>query len=96
MHHRRTGTHTCIHTCSKLALTGFQDAHQLPARVYSCSEQFDATLISNYASLGRGEVVNFTPPVVRNKMILLSAAKQIILFFGKAKNNHLNNKNQQE
>ena len=66
------------------------------ASVYSCSEQFDAALISNYGFLGMEEVVSFTRPVVRNKMILLSAASQVVLFFSKAKNNHQNNKNQQE
>ena len=66
------------------------------ASIYSCSEQFDAALISNYDFPGVEEVVNFACPVVRNKMILLSAANPIILFFGKAKNNHLNNKSQQE
>lgn len=62
------------------------------ARVYSCSEQSDAALISNYDLAGMEEVVNFTHPAVRNKTILLSAANQIILFFSKTKNNHLNNK----
>lgn len=66
------------------------------ARVYSWSEQCDAALISNYDFPGMEALVNFTPPVVRNKMILLSAANQIILFFSKAKNNHLNNKSRQE
>lgn len=91
--------HTHMHTCTPTVnswLTGLQGAHHFPAKVYSCSEQFDVTLISNYASLGRGEDVNFTCPVVRNKMILLLAANEIILFFSGAKNNHLNNKNQQE
>lgn len=67
-----------------------------PARVYSCREQSDAALISNYDLAGMEEVVNFTHPAVRNKMILLSAANEIILFFSEAKNNHLNNENQQE
>lgn len=66
------------------------------ARAYSCSKQSGAALISNYDLAGMEEVVNFTHPAVRNKMILLSAANQIILFFSEAKNNHLNNKNQQE
>lgn len=66
------------------------------ASVYSCSEQFDAALISNYDFLGMEEVVSFTRPVVRNKMILLSPASQVVLFFSKAKNYHQNNKNQQE
>lgn len=66
------------------------------ASIYSCSEQFDVALISNYDFPGVEEVVNFACPVVRNKMILLSAANPIILFFSKAKNNHLNNKSQQE
>ena len=66
------------------------------ASIYSCSEQFEAALISNYDFPGVEEVVNFACPVVRNKMILLSAANPIILFFSKAKNNHLNNKSQQE
>lgn len=56
------------------SLTGFEVFIDSSARVYSCSEQCDAALISNYDSLGRGEVVNFTRPVVRNKVILLSAA----------------------
>lgn len=66
------------------------------ARVYSCREQSDAALISNYDLAGMEEVVNFTRPAVRNKMILLSAANEIILFFSEAKNTHLNNENQQE
>lgn len=91
--HTHTRARTHIHSPW---LMGLQGAHHFAARVYSCSEQFDVTLISNYASLGRGEDVNFTCPVVRHKMILLAAANQIILFFSGAKNNHLNNKNQRE
>lgn len=45
--------HECIPTVSS-GLTGIQGAHHFPARVYSCSEQFDVTLISNYTSLGIG------------------------------------------
>lgn len=60
-------THTLVHVCNPVhmpmheciptvnsGLTGIQGAHHFPARVYSCSEQFDVTLISNYASLGMG------------------------------------------
>lgn len=39
------------------------------ARVYSCREQSDAALISNYDLAGMEEVVNVTRPAVRNKMI---------------------------
>lgn len=39
------------------------------ARVYSCSEQFDAALISNYDILGVEEVVNFACSLVRERMI---------------------------
>lgn len=63
-----------------------------PARVYSCRQQSDAALISNYDVAGREEAVNFTRPAVRNKVIPLSAANEIFLLFSEAESNHLNNK----
>ena len=84
-------------TCSEFSSwQGFEVLISSSASVYSCSERFDGALISNYDFPGVEQVVNFACPVVRNKMILLSAANPIILFFSKAKNNHLNNKSQQE
>lgn len=66
------------------------------ARVYSCGEQFDAALISNYDSLQMEEAVNCTCPVVTNKVSPLGTAKPIIIFFSTAKDYHLSNKSQQE
>jgi len=39
------------------------------ASIYSCSEQFDAALISNYDILGVEEVVSFACSLLRDRMI---------------------------